>query len=1019
MRKEEISLRIEQVMKTDATFAREADFMLTHVPFKKLYDFIPESGQTNYDGGKAHYYINPEDYADKKSYSENELLERFLANPQSHRFLLVQGNSGTGKSNLIRWICYMYQKELEEAGNNKEQIIFIRRSYNSLKDAVKRILDYNILSADRTRHYLDKIGGGGQAASGAELAAMVYANLCIAVQYDQDYDLFLEEDEYKGVKILLDNNNIKKYVFMKANGPVDKLCVRISGNGSENDSQSVALNGEEIFSDGDLAIDKMALLKILMQDGHKANQEELTCVGMFAKPTVRRKIVIYLNSLVEKIVARSSTLDTTDLQGIFREIRKELKAENKNLTLFIEDINAYTGMDKALIEMLIDEKEDEDATREMCRLKSMVGSTDNFYDLLPSSVKERITESIVVLDGSVLSDESKLLEFAARYINAVNLTKEQVDTWYKNHGDMPIAEIRSKVTSIDIEGKTYSIFPFTKEAIINLFNCLELNYRTPRGLLKYVVKHNVSTWNTMGAKMFESTLSFINVGVRSYSNLVLPRSIQLSMADKTTREKLYIQVWGYDYKKNIIVNSSEEAKTLFEMSFGTVVGGGTDGGGKLEVPPPPPPQLPKTDKKDRALVHIDEWEKNINKDFVIQKDVRKWIGEYILGHINWQFEEIPYSRAAEVCKGLSFIGIEGHEGQGNAKLNFDRTIENADFFRALTYWNYDGERKSWDFPGGMEEQIIAKVWLENNKLSILEAIKDFGRVPQISPAYVVKAKFYSCLISGVVKSLDKSDVIEALTRGKKTLVNVAAKKNSKWTELANAVAKHEKAIENLFKEYFYRVVGSRDVVEATYTFVDITFLGYVIDEVLEEVKNGKDKGIACFGNKNLECPIEVINMYQQKREEVFAETDMAVCNALPILEDAFGKDVTKTIITSSVHKMQRYLEFIAKEVKHITPAGLIKVLEDADTPDQLLETIKQIREYKMEKNIGNKIILLSVINEVFAGKISREIINFKNFMQKMEDQYASNVNRNIDKEINRRKEDIQKLVDSCIKAGGE
>ncbi len=166
MKKVDINQRIEKVMKTDATFAREADFMITHVPFKKLYDFVPESGQTNFEGGKAHYYINPDDYADKKSFDENELLNKFLDNPESHKFLLVQGNSGTGKSNLIRWIYYMYQKRLVAENDEKEQIIFIQRSYNSLKDAVKRVLDYNILSADRTRYYLDKRGGGGQESRG-------------------------------------------------------------------------------------------------------------------------------------------------------------------------------------------------------------------------------------------------------------------------------------------------------------------------------------------------------------------------------------------------------------------------------------------------------------------------------------------------------------------------------------------------------------------------------------------------------------------------------------------------------------------------------------------------------------------------------------------------------------------------------------------------------------------------------------------------------------------------------------
>lgn len=1018
MRIDEIDKRIDSVMKTDATFAREADFMFTHVPFKKLYDYIPDSGSMQYDGGAAHYYINPEDYRDSNSFNEEELLKRFLSNPESHMFYLVQGNSGTGKSNLIRWTYYKYKKALEEEHDEYEQIIFIQRSYNSLKEAVKRILDYNILNPDRTQYYLDKIGGGGYAASGEELAETLYANLQIVVKFNKDYDRFLSEDLYVALKAVLEDANVKKYIFLREDGPITKLRARITG-----DKSNGAYNGNAIFEDKDFTFSVKDLMRILMSDGHKPTQEVHRSINEIVSNNENRKSVIkFLNSITEIVIGRSSTLDATDVKSIFMEIRKELKAEGKRLTLFIEDINAYTGMDGALIEMLIGEESDDhdESNNEMCRMKSMVGSTDSFYDMLGDSLKMRITNSIVVLDTSILEDDEKLLEFAAKYINAVNVSAAEVDQWYAG-GSMPIAEIKNDATSINIDGNQYTIFPFTKYAIINLFNCLQPNSRTPRGLLKFVLKHNLSQWNALEDKIFESQKYFTNIALKSLTSTRLPQAVSDALSTESEKRKLFVRLWGYDFINNKVIDFTESELNVFGFSEHNQK--------KIDVKVPPKsekmPILQKevqvrdknAEKKERALNHLDEWAGGINPNFVQHKDVRQWIGNFILGNINWELEDILYSRAKDACNKLSFIKIEGQESSTEYGIEISRTPENADFIRAIIYWNYDGNRKSWKFESGLEQKIIAKAWLIKNKETIIDAIKRFSNLDQYSIEYITRAKFDIAVASGLISNLDVNDVSKVLIKEEVSADFNYNEKSENWQELFTATRKNKDEISMLFRETYYRTVGSSSVDNKNYAFVDIASLHIILNEVILDFKNGNDKKIPLFGEKSLEIPIETINIYNNKKQGAVDYGDKVIRKAYSFFEEKFGEDVNKKSISECVMKANSYLNYVNSELNQAVPTELLQSLKTKEAHEQLCSLYLKCRDYIKAEDEGTKIVILSSISEVNLEKYMNEIVSFEKFMKNVEDKYATNINTSTEKDISRRKDDIAKLVEDIVKEG--
>jgi chromosomal replication initiation ATPase DnaA len=114
--------RISYVAKPDSITASQGDFLATHVAIKRLllldkFDVMPSGG---------------------KHYMEEEIFKRYIKSPQNqHQFIVVYGQSGTGKSHLIRWFEARYSQHKPD----DEVVLFIRRSDNTLKGTIRQLLE--------------------------------------------------------------------------------------------------------------------------------------------------------------------------------------------------------------------------------------------------------------------------------------------------------------------------------------------------------------------------------------------------------------------------------------------------------------------------------------------------------------------------------------------------------------------------------------------------------------------------------------------------------------------------------------------------------------------------------------------------------------------------------------------------------------------------------------------------------------------------------------------------------------
>ena len=196
-------------------------------------------------------------------------------------------------------------------------------------------------------------------------------------------------------------------------------------------------------------------------------------------------------------IQTSAGIEPGDFQQIFKEIRQELKRKGKNLILLVEDITSFTGVNQALLNALVTGHTGSNAADKLCRLISVVGTTTQYYNQFRDNYRDRITMQITIHDGVIGDSKSDLIQFVAKYLNAMSLNSEALEEWVKNGADsddMPVYEDNDhdcwdkfKLAS----GKQLSLFPFTQNAIISLYDAMS-DHKTPRYILRDIVEPAVN-----------------------------------------------------------------------------------------------------------------------------------------------------------------------------------------------------------------------------------------------------------------------------------------------------------------------------------------------------------------------------------------------------------------------------------------------------------------------------------------------------------------------------------------------
>ena len=175
--------RINQVIKTDSVSSSQGDFLATHVPLNRLH--LLDSFQ-----------IEP---TSSVEYTEEAVYEDYVLNPDNrHQLITVYGQSGTGKSHLIRW----FEARFEQDKPTDEVVLFIKRSDNTLKGTIKQLLDKEEVRNIHRRDIYERLVEASISVEENKLKDLLYTNFGIEVRNDNGSH---------GITILIQSQNVYRH----------------------------------------------------------------------------------------------------------------------------------------------------------------------------------------------------------------------------------------------------------------------------------------------------------------------------------------------------------------------------------------------------------------------------------------------------------------------------------------------------------------------------------------------------------------------------------------------------------------------------------------------------------------------------------------------------------------------------------------------------------------------------------------------------------------------------------------
>lgn len=796
-------------IKTDDMATEDAYFMATHMPFSQL---------EVYQGGRTS--------SAPKLMSEDEVFDNLICNPNNeHRMIIVRGNNGTGKSHLIRYLKAKLENSPATVYNPAtEQLIFLRRLNNSIRGAFSQLIEEKVIKDPDVEEKMRKFVASSDSKDEAAFKTDILFSYIAAVSNDQTGETY-KPVICRDIASYLSDSRVREHL-LREGGAISRCYSLITAPSNQ------VLKDTTVFTEDDFNVSKI-IRAVLKQGDPQASDFASTLKG---DDYEINRLINYLNRFTREVVQRCADISSESTKTVFVQLRKDLKRQGKNLTLFIEDFTGFTGIDSELITVLSTEHGGDYA--DLCRVTSIIGITDYYYDQFKGNFTDRVTHQISVTDRSYGTDEF-LVQMAGRYLNAIYCNPDVIRKWSESGADITNLPISGFVTpfqweSVVVAGKEVTLYPFNTHSLLALYECLP--EKSPRMFLKDVIRAQLKEF--FDGKIYGDGWYFpmnpANVQMtRTTHSSAIDRLEAFSTEDKN-RLKAVLALWGDGsatgvrapdgtitfgginkaFFDDICLNAFMGIGDITDKSTGTAVkpevGGGsnTGNGGTQDKPvdpnPTSKPMSPVSGETKNYLKYKDDitgWFTK-NEPLKYDADYRGWLRTLIRGDsnqcgaINWQDIGIPAYIAEGRLADLASYYIDDQKTPTNidrAIVYMDRSAESRDALLALNELNY---AKGWEFDGAAYYQQRLITWLERRKPQIIEKVTaskvgepdvpvlEWCLAIQYLKAYILGKKVDMSSPYAVINSLftefQKDDKIKRETREWNDLVQFVQNKNAEF-----------------------------------------------------------------------------------------------------------------------------------------------------------------------------------------------------------------------------------------------
>ena len=709
-------------IKIDNIAAEDSYFMATHMPFPSL---------EVYRGG--HTSDTP------VMMTEDEVFERLIYNPDNeHRMIIVRGDNGTGKSHLIRFLKAKFETSSSVIYNPKhEQLVFLRRLNNSVRGVFAQLIDQKVIKDPEIEEKLRKFISTSDSKDEAAFKTDILYAYVASVSNDVSGKTY-KPITCRNIASFLSDSRIMEHL-LREGGAISKCYGLITAPSSQ------VLKNVTIFSEDDIDVPKI-LRQVIRQGDPQAIDFATTLKG---DELELQKFIKYLNGFTREVVQRCADISSEGTKSMFEHLRKDLKRQGKNLTIFIEDFTGFTGIDSELITVLSTEHGGDYA--DLCRVTAIIGITNDYYDQFRDNFKDRVTHQISVTEQS-FGTEAFLINMAGRYLNAIYCEPKTMAKWYESGAHMeevPISDFEPPCTweTTELSGHYVTLYPFNRRSLVSLYNNLPV--RSPRTFLRDILRAQLKEY--FDGKLYDEDWAFpLNPShiamTRDQHSSSIDRLEGLSNQDKE-RLKALFAIWGdgtaagLKEKDGSITFGQLDKRFLDDIGLAKFSGIGDirDGASGEPVKPvanpdndqlgtqPKQPETPVPKREDTAVKEYRRFKEDINNwysnegSLKYHADYRKWLSNFLCGDrnqcgaINWQDIGVPAYIVAERITDISAYYIEGQDVEENPDsipIVMERSAESRDALLALNELQL---AKGWEFDGAAYYQQRLITWLERRK----------------------------------------------------------------------------------------------------------------------------------------------------------------------------------------------------------------------------------------------------------------------------------------------------------------
>jgi hypothetical protein len=395
--------RVSAVMNPDAENIADDVFLAVHFDHELvMVDPGARSGGEQQRSARHRWKIAP-----------GAFLHNFLTSDRRQAYAAVLGAAGSGKSHFIHWLA------LNIPQRDDLYIHSIPKTGTNLRGVLERIID--VLPTDRAMKYREVLNATGYSNATHEqrqerlLSEIALSIGTLQVQSDAP-NAEAEEWLISELPTLFHDPHYRARIS-QPNGIIEQLVEHISEppRGYERREERRAFRLDDLPLSGvatlDLSLEARKFFNVLLSNQHLV-------------PLAVQIINRSLNAAISGVL----NFRGDQLLELMLDVRRYLRAEGKALVLLIEDLARLQGVDAALLQALIEAPSD--GPEGLCDLRWAAAVTRGYYEQLPDTVKSRMDFLIDMdLPLDALGPDS-IAAFAARYLKAVRLQKDELLSWY-------------------------------------------------------------------------------------------------------------------------------------------------------------------------------------------------------------------------------------------------------------------------------------------------------------------------------------------------------------------------------------------------------------------------------------------------------------------------------------------------------------------------------------------------------------------------------------------------------------